>query len=224
MFNERKPIPFVSRGPDKTRCYARDYKRWSIVEGTAEDEFLVKVCLKKGWRVGETISTIALPLVAFLIFGSMCLAIRWFDPGNEFVKTFFTAIIGICAMLFVVHGLFLWSEVNYFDSMPDVVLTIYDGRKFTLGHDSNIRALPIGSILQYTLHHPTPGGQGESSKSELDLLVRDGDEVKKIHKLMAHQGNWCWRHAQRLSEIADLPLKRVPLQANGKRFPPALLD
>jgi hypothetical protein len=224
MFNERKRIPFVSQGPGKTRCYARDYKRWSIVEGEAEDDFLVKVVLKKGWGVGETISTIAMPTVAFLIFGAICVGIWWFDPGNEFVRTFFIAVIGICAMLFIVHGLFIWSEVNYFESMPEVVLTIYEGREFTLGNDSNVHSLPVGSILQYTLHHPTPGAQGESSKSELDLLIRDGDEMKKIHKLMAHQENWCWRHAKKLSEIASLPLKRVPLQSNGKRFPPALLD
>ena len=226
MFNNRKPVPFFAKGPDANRYYAQDIKRWSIIQcNSKDDDCLVKVRLNSGWGHRETLGTVLIPFVGFVLFGSMCLAIRYFDPQNDFTGQFFLAIVGICLMQVVFFGTFIWLEDSYFARLPSETLTIYRNREFSVDGDKSRRKLPTGSILRYTLHHSSGGGQhGESSKSELDLVVRDESEIISVHPIMAFQDNWCWKPAQKLSQWADLPLQRVSLQANGKRFPPALLD
>jgi len=206
VFVDRKPVPFFAKGPDPTRLYTQDTKRWSIVEGDCKkDGFKVQVLLNSGWGRRETIGSLIVPFVGFLLFGSMCLAILYHDPNNEFVGQFFQIIVGICLLQVLLFGAMIWFEVSYFNRLPSQVLTIYDNREFSIDGEKHRHTLPPGSVLRYTLHHSS-GAQGESSKSELDLVVRDGSEIIRVHKLFAFQDNWCWRPAQKLSKLADLPL------------------
>lgn len=220
IFNERKPIPFLCKGPDPSRCYARDHNRWSVVEASGKDDFVVKVFTKKGWGRAETLSVSLIPIVGFLLFGFI--SARLFLSKQEFAVDYFFAISFICLGMVVLFAILVFSEVTYFNRIPSVPLTIFENGEFSVGDDKSRNSLPPGSLLRYTLHYPDLNTQGGSTFSELDLVVRDDDRVVAVHKIMAHQNNGCWRHARRISQLSSIPLQRIALQANGKPFPPPL--
>lgn len=197
-------------GPDPNRFYARDLKRWTITSGDVEkDAFKVRIVVNSRWGYRETFGAVIIPIVAFVIFGSMCLAIRNFDPQNDFVEQFFWSIVGICIMQVIFFGMLIWFEVSYFSRFHPEVLTVFHNREFSTNGDKGRYALPNGSVLRYTIYPAESDCQGASEYSELDLVVRDGDKEIAVHKLMAYQHNWCWKPAKQLSKLSGLPLKKV---------------
>ncbi|WP_157665038.1 hypothetical protein [Mariniblastus fucicola] len=225
MFNEKKPIPLLCRGPDKTRCYANEPKRWSVVEGSDSDAFKARLVLRQGWGLRETLGVVIIPVVGLVIFGSVGLAVWHAKPDGDFAVTFLSFIVLIFVGQLILFRMFINGEVRYFDAWPAEVLTVYADRTFTLEGDvSYKRELPVGSILRYTQHDPEPGSQGASSYSELDLVVRDGKEVIAKWPLLADKYNLAWKKAQKLSKAIGIPLERIVLQSNGKPYPPALTN
>ena len=223
MFVDRKPIPFLFKGPDPTRFYARDVKRWSIFGGECKkDGFKAKVELNSGWGLRETLSSVAVPIFGCLLFGTICLWIWFSNPQQENVGQSFLIIVGICLLQVPFFTMMVWLEASFFSRFPSDVLTVFDNREFSINGEKVRYSLPPESVLRYSIHYPEPDSMGAGTHSELDLVIRDGDKEIAVHKLMAFQYSWCWKPAKKLSSLSGIPLVRVARQSDGSRFPPAL--
>ncbi len=217
-FVRTKNVPFFFRGPDPERFYARDFKRWGLETGGEKDDFLVKLKLRKGWGVRETVSVVAVPIVSLILFESMGLAWAFFNPDEKFIGHWMWIVLGICVAMLIAFFLIARTEVRYFDSHPDDTLTIYPNGKFSVGDGERLDLL-AGSLLRFTVHHPVLNSQGGSARSELDLVIRDGGRVVQVYKLLAYDYQMLGRHFKELSKLAGLPLQRLALQHDGSRFP-----
>lgn len=179
--------------------------------------------LKKGWGRRETLGVVSMPIILIFVFLLMtALTLVFSSVAPNAIREFALTSTGIGVALMCVFSYLIFSEVFYFRAFPATVLTVFDNREFSLGDSKSCIVMPAGTFLRYTLHYPPFDMQGGASCSELDLVVRDGEEVVAVHKLIAHRHNGCWKHAKSLSKLTGLPLKRIPLKADGSRFPPPI--
>ena len=85
------------------------------------------------------------------------------------------------------------TDAKISDSYPEIIIAQAQNGDLVVGRDSLKRKSIVQASLELTVF-PAASAQGASSYSELDLVVKTKQHLKRF-PLIAHQEDWCLKHA-----------------------------